>query len=633
MVRRLLPILLLVLVGLVPALLPAVELPGSEIHRPLTERETFERGEEAFVQGDLDLSLSLLRGFIVRYPHSSFNSRAYLTLTRIFYQRQQYADAQLYLERIPELIDTPEGVLLQGALDIAEGTVAEGTESLSGLSPADLLPGDQVLRATALARGFAAEGRTLEALLVLHQQLLLLLTVDEALQEPILQQAHLLLGALSDADLGEAGFMLQGTAIGQDARLQQAQRMVSRGDGAAALPLVQALVAEPTPFAFRRDAVLLLDRLTGKPWLQRAVGVMLPLTGRYAAFGELVRKGMDLALQLHPGSKIRFIYQDVAGQQDAGLAVDQLANEDRVMALAGPITGSHAFSAARQAQQQHVPLISLAQREGIPQVGSYVFRNSLTSRLQVRALARYAVEEQGYESFGILRPQSRLGEEFARLFAEEVLDLGGLVVAEEAYPTDATDFRRQIRLLMGQDPDAPDDPPKMTEEEELDDLFVPDFPAVDFDALFIPDYADMVALVAPQLPFYGIENIPLLGINGWNTPELVRNAGRYVNGAVFPDGFFLHSSYPFVEEFVRLYFDRYGEEPSILEAQGFDVAGLLLAILERPDVQTREDVRLALSQLSNYPGVTGATSFDYQGEADKVLFLLQVKHGNVRQIN
>jgi len=633
MMRRLLLILLLVLLGQSPLPLPAVELPGSMASRPLTERETFERGQAAFVRGDFDTALSLLRGFIVRYPHSSFNAQAYLTLSRVFYQRHQYADARLYLERAPELEETPEGRLLQGALAIAEGDLEPGLERLQNLIAGDLLPEDQVLRATALARGLSADGRPMEGLLVLLRQLERQAEQMSDARSVLLHQAHELLGALDDASLAEAGFMFLGTAIGQDAILQQAQRLVSAGDADAALPLVQKLISDPTPFAYRREAVLLLDRLTGKPWLQRAVGVMLPLTGRYAAFGDLVRKGMELARQLHPDSGVRFIYQDVGGDRDPALAVDRLANEERVMALAGPITGTRAFLAARQAQLQQVPLLSLSPREGIPQVGSYIFRDTLTSRLQVRALARYAVEERGYTSFGVLRPQSRLGEEFARLFAEEVLELGGLVVSEEVYPTDATDFRRQVRLLMGQDPDAPDETPELSEEGQLEDLFVPDFPAVDFDALFIPDYADMVALVAPQLPFYGIENIPLLGINGWNSPELVRNAGRYVEGAVFPDGFFLHSTYPFVEEFVRLFYERYGEEPSILEAQGFDVAGLLLTLLERPDVLTREDVRLAISQLRNYPGVTGATGFDYQGEAEKLLFLLQIRNGRVQQIN
>jgi branched-chain amino acid transport system substrate-binding protein len=44
-------------------------------------------------------------------------------------------------------------------------------------------------------------------------------------------------------------------------------------------------------------------------------------------------------------------------------------------------------------------------------------------------------------------------------------------------------------------------------------------------------------------------------------------------------------------------------------------------------------LRRALAQLQNYPGVTGATRFDLTGEADKVLFLLQVRNGTIVQIN
>jgi ABC-type branched-subunit amino acid transport system substrate-binding protein len=88
-----------------------------------------------------------------------------------------------------------------------------------------------------------------------------------------------------------------------------------------------------------------------------------------------------------------------------------------------------------------------------------------------------------------------------------------------------------------------------------------------------------------------------------------------------------------VEEFVNRYFEKYGEEPSILEAQGFDAANILLTLLDRPEVRSREALRLSLAQLKNYPGVTGGTTFNLQGDADKVLFLLQIQNGNVVQIN
>nr|NIS41436.1 ABC transporter substrate-binding protein [Desulfuromonadales bacterium] len=172
--------------------------------------------------------------------------------------------------------------------------------------------------------------------------------------------------------------------------------------------------------------------------------------------------------------------------------------------------------------------------------------------------------------------------------------------------------------------DAEDE--EMNEEERLADLFTEDkqeFDPATFDALFIPDFAERVGLIAPQLAFYGLEDVQLLGINGWNSPDLLRMAGRYVEGAIIVDGFYLYSSYSFVKEFVNHYYETYGREPTILEAQAFDAAGIMLSLLTDESIRGRQDLRLALSQIKNYPGVTGATSFDIEGEADKILFLLQ----------
>jgi branched-chain amino acid transport system substrate-binding protein len=137
----------------------------------------------------------------------------------------------------------------------------------------------------------------------------------------------------------------------------------------------------------------------------------------------------------------------------------------------------------------------------------------------------------------------------------------------------------------------------------------------------------------PQIPYYGLQGVQLLGINGWNSPELLRMAGRHAEGAIFVDGFFKHSDLPFVREFVDRYQEKYGDDPSILEAQGYDAASILLTLLEDAHIQSREELRHGLQQLRNFPGVTGATSFSAIGEAEKILFLLQVQHGDIVQIN
>jgi len=603
----------------------------------LSDGETLlQQGISLYQKKETDEALTLLRSFVVRHSDSPLIPQAYLYLARIYYDRARYEDALRYLDTIPAEARGGGEALVRGAALAASGRMKEGLKLLRGIDDSLLSPSDVTWRLRILADGSVGEGEYLQALAFLYKALSL--KRDDT--QTILKSAHEIIATrLDEAGLAEASFMFRNTPIGQDAALTMAQKAFTAGDRDRARILVDAVVRSPVAFPRHKEAVYLWERLTGKPWLQRAVGVILPESGRFSPYGQLVRRGMDLALEIHnrTADPVRFIFRDSEGSPDrAERLVGELVNGEQVMAIAGPLSGGAAEAAALRAQKEAVPLLSLSQRKGLPEIGDYIFRDTLTPLLQARSLARWAVLEGGMTSFGVLSPDNKLGREMAELFAREVLKLGGLVIARESYAEDATDFGRQVRLLRGVDPDSAEDEGFKTEQEMLEDLFTPDepeFPSVAFDALFIPDYAERVGLIAPQLVYYGIENVPLLGIDGWNSSELLRAAGRFVEGAVFVDGFYRFSPYPFVKEFVNLYFEKYGEEPSILEAQGFDVANILLTLLDRPEIQTRESLRLALSQLQNYPGVTGATSFTFQGEADKVLFILQIQNGNIVQIN
>jgi ABC-type branched-subunit amino acid transport system substrate-binding protein len=597
------------------------------------EAVALQEGIDLYVAGQTQAALSLLQSFVTGNPQSKELPTAFLYLGRIARDRGRPDEALSYLERIPGDRQNERVRLERGAALVEVGRAREGLALLQPLEEDALSPWERGRRFSAMADAQAVLGRPLVALVLLHAGMA---NAGAEERDSLWRRGHRLLAErLGEVELTEAAFMLRGTPLGEDASLQLARKAASRGARDQALGLVQTLLLRGTNFPSRAEAVKLYDQLAERPWLQRALGVVLPLSGRYATYGDLVRRGMDLALEMHKTSAppVRLVYRDIGADPARSVAaVTELADSERVMAVLGPLTGTAAAAAAVQAQAERLPMLSLSQREGLPETGEFVFRNSLTSRLQARALARYAVLERGFTGFGILYPENLLGQEMAHLFAEEVRKLGGLVVISEGYAETATDFGRQIKRLMGMNPDAPAEI-NAVEAEKRKNSSGREFPPVNFDALFIPDYADRIGMVAPQLAYYGIEGVPLLGINGWNSPELVRLAGRSVEGSVFVDGFFRYSPYPFVREFVDRYFEKYGEEPSILEAQGYDAVGILLTILDRRDIRTRDDLRLALSMLQNYPGITGATTFDFQGDADKVLFLLQVENGNIVQIN
>ncbi len=634
MLQRLVIAILALALALAPLSVPAQnDSAGARHSAGAGETAEFDSGVELYRNGFLEQSLNRLRGFVIRNPQSPLVPDAYLTLARIFHDQGNCGDARPYLNRIgaghaPAVIQ-----LLEGSCLVQQGRAEEGIQSLQPLQDEALANGDRALLFERLGQAYGTLGQPLKALLFFRQAVEL-----SPRRDPWLDQVHQLLRQEpNELVLEEAAFMFRGSAIGQDALLQQALRAELRGEREPAAALAGQVLADPTPFPYRDEARALLSRLGGEARAEKeALGVILPFSGRYATFAELVKRGMDLALQLHNqgNGHIRLLYRDSGAEpQFAGDAVATLANVDRVMAVAGPLTGAAAQAAAERAQSSGVPLVALSPREGLPQVGSYIFRNSLTSRQQARALARYAVSDAGMSTFGVLFPESRLGQEMLTLFSEEVTLRGGRVVAMQSYAEGATDFRRQIKLLMGKDPDAPDEAkkPKTPAPGQPAEPESPPEPPP-FDALFIPDYANTVGLIAPQLAYYGLEDVAMLGINGWNSPDLIRLAGRFVEGAVFVDGFFPDSPSPVVQEFVALYRDTYNETPTILEAQAFDTAGILLYLLSRPDVSSRSDLREALASLQNYPGVTGNLAVAAAGEIERDLFLIRVESGRLVQV-
>ena len=80
-----------------------------------------------------------------------------------------------------------------------------------------------------------------------------------------------------------------------------------------------------------------------------------------------------------------------------------------------------------------------------------------------------------------------------------------------------------------------------------------------------------------------------------------------------------------VDGFVTEYKTTYGEAPDIFAALSYDAARLLLDALRHTDSQRGEDIRLALSAIEDFPGVTGQTTFDSNGDVVKPMGIKQVK--------
>jgi len=595
------------------------------------------QGISAYEAGDRQEALSLLRGFVIRNFQDPNLPTAYLYLARIFQEQGSPAEALLYTGRIPEEQKGAEALLVEGLALAATGQKEPALARLLKSNPSQLPPAEQLRRGAALAEIQVALGQNLEALAAIQRH-------GDGRDETLLARAHDILKGLSNSDLAEAVFMFQGTPLGQDARAQQAYRAFQQGLTEQAKTLLAPVLQSAVPYPYRHEAEALWRQLGGgdpstlaapspvplspsatvaavtpfppEPAMPgRTLGVVLPLQGRHASFAQLVRQGMEFALeqhnQSHPGGRL-LVRDSGATPEESSRAVSELAADPNVLAIAGPITGGAAAVAARQAQQLRIPLFALTPKEGIPEIGDFVFRHSLTPQAQVEALLSHAMERQGLTSFAVLYPESPQGKNLAGIFVNAVLRRGGQIFATEGYGENLTDFRIPLRLLKGEDPNK--NPDNGTTENA----------PPPFQALFIPDYPEKISLIAPQLSYYGLQGVQLLGIQGWNSPELLRTSGKYLQGAIFVDGFYADSAAANVRGFVEAYRARYGVPPSILEAQGYDVASLLLRMMVHPQVHDRQSLRETLSRVDNFTGAARPFAVAANGDTRQSLWLLTV---------
>ena len=368
------------------------------------------------------------------------------------------------------------------------------------------------------------------------------------------------------------------------------------------------------------------ERLKVSP---NVIGCLLPLSGPFAIYGQEVLNGLGLGLDIFRESSeglssIEFVIRDTEGDPLIAIeALRELAEDEKAIVTIGPLISKVAEEVVEKAQELSIPIITLSQSEGITSKGEMVFQNCLTPEDQLRSLINKVMGEMGLKRFAILYPANAYGRYFMNKLWDKVESEGGMIAAVESYNPGDTDFAVEIKKMVGLFYPRPGS--DVVEEGEEDSEDKPE-PIIDFDAVFIPDSHERVALIASQLAFHDVVGVRLLGTNLWNSPQLIEIGGEYVHGALFPSGFFPGSGYIGVDSFVDQYKANFGQQPGLLAAMGYDTIRMVKGVLREKgrDIRTREGLRSALAENSNFDGVTGSMVFDDNRRAKRDLLLLTV---------
>jgi len=188
-----------------------------------------------------------------------------------------------------------------------------------------------------------------------------------------------------------------------------------------------------------------------------------------------------------------------------------------------------------------------------------------------------------------------LAENFVKTFEAG----GGTIVAQEAYVAGDTDFNSIITKIKGKD----------------------------FDVIFIPGYYEEAGLIIKQAREQGID-VPILGADGFDSPELVNLAGAdALNKVYFSNHYSSLDQDPVVQDFIKAFEAEYGKQPDAFSALGYDLAKFVVDGVKRAEKLDGESIKSALEETSDFKGVTGNFSVDENHNPVKALIVIELKNG------
>jgi branched-chain amino acid transport system substrate-binding protein len=340
------------------------------------------------------------------------------------------------------------------------------------------------------------------------------------------------------------------------------------------------------------------------------IGHYASMTGSTAHFGQDTDRGVRLAIDEANakggvlGKKLRVVTLDTRGDSaEAANAVNRLIDVEKVTALLGEVASSLSLAGGRVAQRRKIPMISpTSTNPKVTEVGDYIFRVCFIDPFQGKVMATFARQNLKFDKVAILKDvKNDYSIGLADAFRKSFTALGGTIIVEQSYSQGDTDFSAQVTAIRG----------------------------TAAQAIFVPGYYSEVGSIARTADRLGLK-VPLLGGDGWDSPDLFKIGGDAINGSYFSDHFAPDLATEQAKQFVAKFTAKYGVAPSGLGALGYEAAEVLVDAIRRAGKDDPASIRDAIAQTKDFEGVTGKITMDAQRNPQKSAVVLKIEGGKAK---
>jgi branched-chain amino acid transport system substrate-binding protein len=308
------------------------------------------------------------------------------------------------------------------------------------------------------------------------------------------------------------------------------------------------------------------------------VGVILPLTGGQAAFGEIEKNSFEMALEEInaaggiAGKKLEFLFEDDTGKPEvARSAAEKLINKDKVVMLGGGYGSSETFAVAGVAQQNEMPfLVNTGSADKITeQKWDYVYRLNPPVSDYTLGAESFLKEVVKPQTAAILYEDSNFGTSGAKDFEKTCQDLGIKILVKEGYSKGGVDFKPLLVKVKEAKPDL----------------------------IYMISYVmDASLLMNQSMELRVMPKIFMGGGAGFTMPEFHKNAGKAANMVYSATLWYQTLPYPGAKEYYDKYMKKFNKETEYHGAEAYAAAYVIADTFKRAKSTSQKDVRQALSE-------------------------------------
>jgi branched-chain amino acid transport system substrate-binding protein len=379
--------------------------------------------------------------------------------------------------------------------------------------------------------------------------------------------------------------------------------MSSPGTAGAALPLLLPLLIA---CGDRAPEPPVLEPV--KPRMQTLrIGVMGPLTGPAAGYGQSQLEGVQLAAEElntraeQTGVRVELIVvDDEADMSAAGERVVELVYDHEVNAIIGAINSAVTHVVEMVAAKTRVPMITTTSTDpSITRTGTYwAFRCLADDLLQGQALAERLLGVDGHRRIALFRQDNRYGKMGGAELARIAQERGHPVVVDLLYAKDEQRFEEHIEAIRQAAPDA-----------------------IVIWGLYGPSGRLVRALRQAGL------KQPIYGADGLVHPLFLEAAGEAGEGAVVTLPFDPCRDDPVTQGFLARYHERFGSAPDSFAAHSYDAMMIIWEASQRGGCTDRTCLKDQMLLTRLHPGVTGSITLDETGNDTRQVELARIVNG------